>query len=94
MIQGDDSLLSAFSRAVEARSPGFDARRELAAFLTTVIGRDDYTWSRLNPRYLPAGVCLPSLSASPALMAGRRNGSGRETRRSPFKRSTLTTTQC
>lgn len=68
MVRGDNSLSIAFSRAVEPRSPGFDARRELSDFLTTVIGRDDYTWSRLNPRYLPAGVCLPSLSSSLALI--------------------------
>jgi VWA-like protein DUF2201/putative metallopeptidase-like protein len=70
MVQGVDSLVDAFSRAVEPRSPGFDARQELAAFLAATIGRDDYTWSRLNPRYLSAGVCLPSLSASLALVDG------------------------
>ena|SRR5947209_15772040 len=68
MIQGVGARTNPFSRAIESRPAGFDARSELAAFLTTTIGRDDYAWSRLNQRYLSAGICLPSLSASLALV--------------------------
>src|SRR5947209_6324228 len=67
LFPNSGSLLPCFSRAVASRFAGFDARNELGAYLETVIGRDDYTWSRLNPRYLPAGFSLPSLSASRAL---------------------------
>jgi predicted metal-dependent peptidase len=68
LVQGVGASTSAFSRAVESRPAGFDARTELADFLTVTIGRDDYAWSRPNPRYLSAGVCLPSLSASKSLV--------------------------
>ena len=68
LVQGVGASTRAFSRAVESRPAGFDARTELADFLTVTIGRDDYAWSRPNPRYLAAGVCLPSLSASQALV--------------------------
>jgi predicted metal-dependent peptidase len=68
MIQGAGVRTSPYSRVVESRPAGFDARAELAAFLTTTIGRDDYAWLRPNPRYLSAGICLPSLSASQALV--------------------------
>jgi predicted metal-dependent peptidase len=68
MIQGAGVRTSPYARVVESRPTGFDARAELAAFLTATIGRDDYAWSRPNPRYLSAGICLPSLSASQALV--------------------------
>lgn len=68
MVQRVDPRTNPFSRAVESRPAGFDARSELAAYLTTTIGRDDYAWARPNPRYLSAGLCLPSLSASQALV--------------------------
>jgi predicted metal-dependent peptidase len=68
MVQGAAGLTTPFARVVESRPAGFDARAELADFLTMTIGRDDYAWSRPNPRYLSAGVCLPSLSASQALV--------------------------
>jgi predicted metal-dependent peptidase len=68
LVQGAAGLTAPFARVVESRPAGFDARTELAAFLTMTIGRDDYAWSRPNPRYLSAGVCLPSLSASQALV--------------------------
>jgi len=68
MIRGDESLAAAFSRAVQPRSPAFDPRAELAAFLTATLGRDDYSWSRPNPRYLTTGVYLPSLSRGLALV--------------------------
>jgi hypothetical protein len=42
IVRSDDRLRSAVSRAVQAVSPGFDARAELAELLTAVVGRDDY----------------------------------------------------
>jgi predicted metal-dependent peptidase len=67
MIRGE-SLGAAFSRAVQPRSPAFDPRAELAAFLTATVGRDDYSWSRPNLRYLAGGVYLPSLARGLALV--------------------------
>lgn len=68
MVQQVSARTSPFSRTIESRPAGFNARGELAAYLTTTIGRDDYAWARPNPRYLSAGLCLPSLSASQALV--------------------------
>ncbi|HEX4960393.1 MAG TPA: VWA-like domain-containing protein [Thermoanaerobaculia bacterium] len=66
MLRGEASI-QPFARCVEPRSPAFDARAELAEFVRSTAGRDDYTWRRPNPRYLPAGVFVPSLAESRAL---------------------------
>lgn len=68
MVRSDQSLATAFARVVQPIAPGFNARAELAEFITTTIGRDDYTWTRPNSRYLPAGLYLPSLSSSLTLL--------------------------
>jgi predicted metal-dependent peptidase len=69
MFRSDEQLRTAIARAVaQSRSPGFDARAELWDFVTATLGaRDDYSWTRPNPRFLPMSLYLPSLAATFAL---------------------------
>jgi predicted metal-dependent peptidase len=68
MVRGDSGLRAAFSRTVQPVPAGFDARTELAELLSAVIGRDDYTWTRPNPRYLSSGLYLPALAGGLSLV--------------------------
>ncbi len=69
MGSSNQSLATAVSRAVAApRSPSFQARQHLSIFMSQALGREDYSWTRPNRRFLPAGLYLPSLSRSDTLL--------------------------